>query len=223
MRELMLGGPLGFNALAAAVPGHISRSVLTDRLHRLRDLGLISRTANGDGRSAYQLAGPGRALMPAFLELRTWADNWLPDDPAMIERDPQIILAWLAERVQVERLPARQVVVALTLHHPQELRTWVVLEDGAEPYGCMEDPLLDESRYVHVEGGITVLTTLARGRMSWADALADGSIEVYGDPTLVRDLPTWFKPVELTTPASDASVMADRSPITRDLVPAIPG
>lgn len=196
MRELMLGGPTGFNALAGAIPGHISRSVLADRLRRLRDLGLISHGTSGSDRSSYQLAAPGRALMPAFLELRSWADAWLPDDPAMIERDPEIILAWLAERVRVERLPRRQVIVALTMRHEPELRTWIVLADGTEPYGCMEDPLLDESRYVYVEAGLTVMLPLARGRVGWADALADGSINVDGDPDLVRQLPGWFKPVE---------------------------
>ncbi len=210
MRELMLGGPMGFNALAGAIPGHVSRSVLADRLHRLRDLGLISRNTNGGGHPSYQLAGPGRALTPAFLELRAWADAWLPDDPAMIERDPQIILAWLGERVQVDGLPDRQVVVALTMRHEQDLRTWIVLEAGVQPHGCMEDPLLDESRYVYVEAGITVLMTLARGRLAWTDALADGSIEVFGDPDLVKDLPSWFKPVEPTTAGRHVPAVPER-------------
>lgn len=195
MRELMLAGPRGFNALASTIPGHISRSVLTDRLRRLRDLGLISRGEGGQ--SAYRLTGPGQALIPAFLEFRTWADAWLPDDPAMIERDPEVILGWLADRVAVDRLPDRQVVVALTVRHEKELRSWIVLEEEAEPYGCMEDPLLDESRYVYVAAGGAVVIALARGRSDWADAMADGSIEVFGDPELVKQLPTWFKPSEL--------------------------
>jgi DNA-binding HxlR family transcriptional regulator len=208
MRELMLGGPTGFNTLASAVPGHISRSVLTDRLHRLRDLGLISRTTDEGGRPSYRLAGPGQALMPAFHELRSWANAWLPDDPAMIEREPQIILAWLAERVQVDRLPPRQVVVALTMLHEPDLHTWVVLEDGAEPYGCLEDPLLDESRYVYVEAGMTEFVALARGRRDWREALADGSIDVFGDPELVGQLPRWFRPVAAEPAMAGVAVTA---------------
>lgn len=210
MRELMLAGPMGFNALASAIPGHISRSVLTERLHRLGDLGLIARSAQGSSQPRYRLAGPGRALVPTFLEFRAWADHWLPDDPAMVERDPEILLAWLAERVQVDRLPDRQVVVALVVRHEHEHRSWIVLEDGVEPYGCLEDPLLEEDRYVHIEAAVPVMMALARGRISWEEARADDSIEVFGDPGLVAELPTWFKPVG-RTPASDREPPAPRA------------
>jgi DNA-binding HxlR family transcriptional regulator len=196
VRELIMAGPLGFNALAAAIPGHISRSVLADRLRRLRDLGLVSRTEDGAGGTTYQLAGAGRDLIPTILELRRWAEGWLPDDPAMAEQDPEIVLGWLAERVVVDDLPERQVVVALTLRHATEARSWIVLEAGVQPLGCLEDPLLDEDRYVYVEAGMAVLISLARGRRDWHEALADGSVEAFGDPELVARLPRWFQPVQ---------------------------
>ncbi len=75
----------------------------------------------------------------------------------------------------------------------KEHRCWLVLERGIEPYGCFVDPLLDESRYVYVEAGLTVMLALARGRRSWADATADGSIAAFGDPDLIRQLPSWFQ------------------------------
>jgi len=59
-----------------------------------------------------------------------------------------------------------------------------------------EDPVLDESRYVYVEAGITVLLALARGRRSWADVMADGSIAAFGNPDLVSQLPSWFQSVD---------------------------
>ena len=31
------------------------------------------------------------------------------------------------------------------------------------PCGCLKDPLLDESRYVYVQAGVTSLLALARG------------------------------------------------------------
>jgi DNA-binding HxlR family transcriptional regulator len=196
VRELIMAGPLGFNALASAIPGHISRSVLADRLRRLRDLGLVSRTKDGTGGTTYQLAGAGRDLVPTILELRRWADGWLPDDPAVVERDPGIVFGWLAERVAVHALPERQVIVALTVRHTTDARSWIVLEQDSETYVCLEDPLLDEDRYVYVEAGASVLMALARGRRDWHEALADGSVEAFGDPELVARLPRWFQPVE---------------------------
>jgi hypothetical protein len=34
---------------------------------------------------------------------------------------------------------------------------------------------------------------IARGQRSWAAAVADGSVELFGEPTLVHALPTWFR------------------------------
>lgn len=198
MRELIVSGPMGFNALARGVPGHISRSVLADRLQRLRDLGLVSRSGAGDGAGdgqvAYRLTGPGEALVPAFLALREWADDWLPDDPAMVQRDPEILLGWLAERVRLQHLPERQVVVELSTRDEPVLRSWIVLQAGAEPYACLDDPMLDPARYVYLETGSATLLALARGRRDWRQALDDGSVEAFGDPDLVRELPACFKP-----------------------------
>jgi DNA-binding HxlR family transcriptional regulator len=207
LRELAMQGPLGFNALAAAVPGHISRSVLTERLQRLRELGIVSRT-NGSGQPPYALTEAGLGLVPTLLAFRTWAEGWLPEDPAIAARDPQIVLGWLAERVAVSSLPERQVIVELRVQHDEALRSWLVLEAGTEALGCLEDPLLDESRYVYVDAGLPVLMAVARGRRGWADALADGSLRAHGDPALVEQLPTWFAPADAVTasPPARASV-----------------
>jgi DNA-binding HxlR family transcriptional regulator len=46
IRQLVVFGSQGFNELASGLPGHISRSTLTDRLRRLEDTGLISRAGH---------------------------------------------------------------------------------------------------------------------------------------------------------------------------------
>ena len=77
VRQLGAFGPLGFNELTRALPGRISRSVLTERLRRLETLGLVSR----EGSSGYRLTTVGGGLMPVLYSLRGWAETWLPDDP----------------------------------------------------------------------------------------------------------------------------------------------
>ena len=84
VRQLGVFGPLGFNELARCLPGRISRSVLTERLRRLETLGLVSR----EGSAGYRLTTVGAGLMPVLVALRGWSETWLPDDPAMMERDP---------------------------------------------------------------------------------------------------------------------------------------
>jgi hypothetical protein len=82
------------------------------------------------------------------------------------------------------------------MRHDPPLRGWLILEAGKEPEGCLEDPLLDESRYVYVETSVPVMLALARGQLDPAAAVADGSVEVFGDPDLVVQLTSWFRPAD---------------------------
>lgn len=190
--DLIRSGPRGFNALATGVPGRISRSVLTDRLRRLERLGIVARGDQPDSNGAYQLTAVGRGLTPTMLALRDWAATWFPDDPAAAEHDPDIVLARLSRRIDDTRLPQRRTVVEINVHHARQHRLWLVIERGRVPYRCLEDPLLDEARYVYVAAAITVLLALAHGTCSWTQAMADGSLETSGDPDLLAQLPTWF-------------------------------
>ena len=72
------GGPVGFRALARAVPG-ISDSVLSDRLGELAEAGLVTRkVAEGPPVSVtYSLTEAGRALLPALEQIRLWAERHL--------------------------------------------------------------------------------------------------------------------------------------------------
>jgi hypothetical protein len=56
---------------------------------------------------------------------------------------------------------------------------------------------------------------LARGRRSWADAVADGSVAAFGNPDLIRQIPFWFKSVEQSksvVPDRPASTVAEATP-----------
>ncbi len=207
VRELATFGPRGFNGLAAGLPGRISRSVLADRLRRLEDLALVSRP---DRQGLYRLTNAGAGLMPTLMAIRGWAATWMPDDPAMVERDPDVLVGWLIRRVDPDRLPSRQVVVEFRVRHRDEHRCWLVLRRGAEPYGCLEDPLLDGTRYVYVHGGITPVTGLASGSRAWAEAVADGSVAVAGDPDLTGRLTEWFRPAAPSHAGAEPPAAPDR-------------
>lgn len=189
VRQLGELGPLGFNGLARSLPGQISRSVLAERLRRLEALGLVSR----DELAGYRLTTVGAGLMPVLSSLRGWAETWLPDDPAMMERDPDVVLGWLARRVAAEHLPAEPVVLEIRTHE-QGRRYWLVLQQRAEPYGCLVDPLLDAGRYVYVRCALPTLLALARGRQGWPEAFADGSLTATGSTDLCRRVTQWFTP-----------------------------
>lgn len=196
VRELAMFGPQGFNTLAAGLPGHISRSVLVDRLRKLEELGLVTRDRRRSRLSPYRLAPAGEQLVPTLKSLWEWAEHWVPEDPAVAERDPAVIIAWLVHRVDRRTAPAQQVAVELDVRGVGSERAWLLVGRGAEPSICLEDPLLAPERYVYVEADAMALYPIARGARSWTDAIADGSVKVYGDPELVVALPSWFREVE---------------------------
>jgi len=195
VRQLGASGTLGFNELARSLPGRISRSVLTTRLRRLQTLGLVSREES----NRYRLTTVGAGLMPVLYSLRGWAETWVPDDPAMMERDPDVVLGWLAQRVSAERLPAEPVVLEFWPYE-HDRRYWLVLQDRVEPYGCLIDPLLDTGRYVYLRCALPTLLSLARGRQGWPDAFADGSLTATGETDLCCRVTKWFTP--LTEPTT---------------------
>jgi DNA-binding HxlR family transcriptional regulator len=196
VRELAMHGPQGFNSLASGLPGRISRSVLSEKLSKLEDIGLVARDPSAPSRSApYCLTPAGDQLVPTLMSLWQWAEKWVPEDPAMAQRDPTIILWWLRHRVVVAALPERQSVIEIAMRGTDdEKRYWLLMTRDAEPQLCLEDPLLSAERYVYAEADVSELYEVARGLRSWTDVIADRSVHLYGEPDLVAALPRWFSP-----------------------------
>jgi len=192
VKELAMHGTRGFNAIADGLPG-VSRSVLARRLRKLEELGVIVRDPSSRTRAApYRLAPAGEQLVPTLLSLDSWAKRWVPEDPALVQRDPSVITFWISHRVDPVHLPDRSVVVAFDIRGPRTQHHWLVLDRGAPPSICMEDPGLAPERYVYVEALAENLYPISRGLRSWSAALADGSVKLYGEPKLVKAFPTWF-------------------------------
>lgn len=174
------------------MPG-ISRSVLAARLRKLEDLGIVTRDRTaGRGVPGYCLTHAGRELRPILQTLRQWSEQFVPEDPAMVERDPDIVVKWLAGRIDPVELPTQRVVIDLNIGGTRVKRAWLVVERGVEPSICIDDPGLADDRYVFVETDVRTLGPVSRGRHTWREAIDDGSIRLYGDPALVRALPAWF-------------------------------
>lgn len=217
IREIHLHGSRGFNALVETMPG-ISRSVLTRRLRKLEVMGLIAREASVRRRPGpYRLAPAGQQLLPTLLSLSEWAERWVPEDPAAAEHDPDVITFWLTLRAaDRNELPDPPVVLAFD-GGPLSLPGWLVLERGAAPSLCVEDPMLPQERYLHVEADAAALFPIARGLKSWDAAMADRSVRMYGDPRLIGRVSSWFLPVDAvparTTSARSFSSRHERAAV----------
>jgi hypothetical protein len=109
---------------------------------------------------------------------------------------PQHHLWWLRHRVDVRTAPERQVALEIAMRGSDADRCWLLLARHTEPTLCLEDPLMGQDLYVYVDADAADLCPIAGGLRSWAEAAADGSVRVYGEPELVAALPGWFPPVE---------------------------
>lgn len=65
----------------------IARNLLTDRLARLVEAGIVEKVPYQDRpvRHEYRLTEKGRALSPALVALMRWGDEWYSDDGAPTE------------------------------------------------------------------------------------------------------------------------------------------
>jgi DNA-binding HxlR family transcriptional regulator len=68
----------------------ISRNILTTRLDKLVDAGILERRPydTGRGRYDYLLTDKGRALWPVMTTLRQWGDEWIlgaGNEPLLLE------------------------------------------------------------------------------------------------------------------------------------------
>jgi DNA-binding HxlR family transcriptional regulator len=65
----------------------VARNVLTDRLGRLVDAGVLERRRYEDRppRDEYRLTPKGRDLLPVILTMMRWGDTWQSDDGGPVE------------------------------------------------------------------------------------------------------------------------------------------
>jgi len=194
IRELLLHGTRSYSDLLEGATG-ISRSVLASRLRKLRDLGLIERVRESDGshvQERYGITYAGRELLPVLESLRDWSERFVPADPEMAERDPDIVVRWLGDRVESRQLPSRPVVLDISLEGARRPRFWLVLERDTGASVCIEDPRIAEDRYVFLEATVRSLMPLARGTGDWRRAIDENAVGLFGNPRLIAQLPSWF-------------------------------
>lgn len=84
MRELLLGRRR-FNDIQERL--EVNRSVLTQRLNRLTDEGIVERRRYNEHppRDEYELTDKGRALWDVLSVMWNYGQTWLFDEPAPIE------------------------------------------------------------------------------------------------------------------------------------------
>lgn len=81
----------------------IARNILSNRLARLVENGILEREADRADRRkiAYRLTQKGRELLPVLIALRQWGERWVsgvPSNPVLVDRESGLPVAPMAVR-----------------------------------------------------------------------------------------------------------------------------
>jgi DNA-binding HxlR family transcriptional regulator len=81
----------------------IARNILSNRLARLVDNGILKREPDPADRRkvAYRLTDKGRDLLPVLIALRQWGERWVsgaPSNPVLVDRQSRLPVAPMAVR-----------------------------------------------------------------------------------------------------------------------------
>lgn len=184
-------GPQRFSDLKAGLRG-ISTSVLASRLEELIDRGLVrQRTLPPPAASVvYEPAPAGAALAPVMMELARWGARFL--DPP--EPGDQIEPAWarmmVASFKRWEPTPAVRLEIRIT--GPDEPEDVVITAVGG-PDGTAVENRPDPGADARLRLDAATLVGAVVGHFDVGDAVADGRIELAGDPAAADALPELFE------------------------------
>lgn len=191
-RELACG-PQRFSDLRRRLPG-VSSSVLTERLARLEERGLVARREVPPPSPAtlYEFTDKGRRLQPALRELMRFGMLFMeppqPGDHLEPEWVPVALDAFIREGPSPER--------TIGIRIPDGEHSVTVQVRGG-PDGTRVEPLGPAPDVTLVAPPFLVLAL--SGGLDPVAAHAAGDIQVEGDPALLRDLAKLLDVSELVT------------------------
>ena len=185
IRELMCGSER-FSDIHRGVP-RMSRSLLAQRLKHLERAGIIERREPGP---TYHLTEAGRDLEPVVWGLGDWANHWVLGDPVKEQYDGGHVMWRVRQRIVVEELPPRRIVVRFDFPAATTRRRVWLLLDQAGSSVCARDEGFDVD--LHVTADIATFMRVWAGRTTWREAMDDEQIVVEGPGELVRSFTRWF-------------------------------
>jgi len=185
----LLTGVCHFNDLERGLPG-IPKALLAERLRRLRRDGIVECRLTPSGKpAAYQLTDAGWQLYPIVKALTLRGAKWALGEPAPEELNPILLLWWMRDRVYLDRLPRKQVVVEFKFREARPACYWLVLKPD-DVSVCLKHPGFEIDVIVTAE--LAALYQVWLGRIPFDQALRDQRIQLDAVPALMHDFPNWF-------------------------------
>ena len=184
----LLNGCRTFSEIRQGAPG-ISTALLAQRLGALERHGVLKRTANESGRGGtYQLTEMGQELRAVCDAMGQWGAKWLEIEPRHL--DPAYVLWATAKLVDVDRIPDGITVVRFALSDKPGECYWLILR-RPRPEFCTKGAGYIEDLVCRIDA--KTLVDLHLRRITYADALRSGRLELDGPPAYSRLFGTWFR------------------------------
>jgi DNA-binding HxlR family transcriptional regulator len=182
VRELLCGSHR-FNDIRRGIP-RISRTVLSERLKELAEIGAITRD---EGTTEYELTDAGRELAPLIGNLATWGQRWLPRHAETEDIDLDPILVDMQRRVRLHTLPTDPLIVRIEF---KTQRPRFMLLRQSEASICHVNPGFPEP--LRISGKLPPLAAWWRGDVEFLEARRAG-LSIEGPRHLTRAFPKWFE------------------------------
>jgi DNA-binding HxlR family transcriptional regulator len=184
VRELLCGGRR-FNDIRRGIP-RISRTVLSERLQALADIGVIVRI-NGPHGPEHVLTDAGREVASIIGALGIWGQRWLPRRPDQEDLDAEPLLVDMQRRVNRDALPRHPIVVRFEI---DRAKPRFLLLKASEVSLCTQNPGFPEA--LTVKARLEALVAWWRGDVSFVEAQRLG-LSITGSRAQARAFPNWFE------------------------------
>lgn len=196
VRELLLG-PKRFSDLQSRLEG-VSPSVLTQRLNRMEDLGLIARSTLEPPTvvTIYTLTAAGIALEPAILELVRWGGRFLYPRRDAERFEPEWVIFPLKAFARASRSPRGSILLRVF----DKDREAAIHITGGDRGTVIKKG--EASADATIRTDVHTLLALIRGRLFIDEARRSGRIQTTGRLRLIRAFPRFF---EMERPDADKS------------------
>jgi DNA-binding HxlR family transcriptional regulator len=191
VRELLCGSTR-FSDIRRGVP-RMSASLLTQRLRKLEEIGVLERVAGaGGGPAEYRLTRAGEELRPIVMALGEWGARWIGSRLQPDQLDAGFLMWDIRRFVKLAEFPrGRPVLIQFRFTDARagERRWWLIVEGGTSDL-CRDDPGPEPT--LVVESTVLALTEIWTGDRDALEAVESRAVRVRGGARDARDLWRWL-------------------------------
>lgn len=189
VRAMTLGASR-YSDLQQAVP-RISPSILSGRLKRLAEQGIIAkRESTGSRPATYRLTASGRALEPIIKHLAIWGLHWAKRNIKEHNIDIGALMWDIHVTLRTEELPDGETVFSITLNDVERFQKWWIIAEHRSVDLCSENPGKDVDVYLNCS--VKDLIAIWSCELNIRDAMDQGCLRLDAPADLVQTVDHWF-------------------------------